>query len=57
MAGPNVLRLSVSPLDPRLRSLDVRYAAFVSPPPVTVASRLKPLAAGPVSGFWLYALP
>jgi hypothetical protein len=57
MAGPNVLRLSVSPLDPRLRSLGVRYAAFASPPPISAAARLKPLSAGPVSGFWLYELP
>lgn len=52
------LKWRVSPLDPRLREIGVRYAAFfMYPPPDGVASQLTPLTSRPVSGFWLYRLP
>jgi hypothetical protein len=54
---PNLVRWKVSPLDPRLRRIGVRYAAFTSPPAPNVAANLKPLIAMSVSGFWLYELP
>ena len=54
---PNILRLTVNPLDPALGQIDVRYAAFSREPPPEMAVRMKPLAAWRVSGFWLYELP
>jgi hypothetical protein len=54
---PYLVKWRVSPLDPALRHVGVRYAAFQAPPPADVASRLKPLAEGPVDGLWLYELP
>jgi hypothetical protein len=54
---PNLMRLTVNPLDPGLRQIDVRYAAFSREPPPDIAGRMKPLATGRVSGFWLYELP
>jgi hypothetical protein len=54
---PNLLRLRVSPLDPALGRIDVRYAAFVSRPPAEVEARMKSLGAGQIGGFWLYELP
>jgi hypothetical protein len=47
----------VSPLDPRLKQIGVRYVAFLSPPPPAAAVLLKPLSPTPLSGFWLYRLP
>jgi hypothetical protein len=47
----------VSPLDPRLRRIGVRFAAFVHRPPAHVAARLGELSADPISGFWLYEIP
>jgi hypothetical protein len=54
---PNILRLKVNPLDPALRHIGVRYAAFLREPPPEIAASMKPLANGRVSGFWLYELP
>jgi hypothetical protein len=54
---PNLLKLSVNPLNPVLRSVGVRYAAFPREPPPDVAGRMKPLANWRLSGFWLYELP
>ena len=54
---PNLLRLRVSPLDPALRKIGVRYAAFSVEPPKEIAERMKLLAGERVSGFWLYELP
>ncbi len=47
---------NVSPLDPRLRRIRVRYAAFLAQPPLPIAARLRALSPTPVSGFWLYEL-
>jgi hypothetical protein len=52
-----LVKWRVSPLDPRLRQIGVRYVAFMYEAPVKIASRLKPLTSGSVSGFWLYELP
>jgi hypothetical protein len=54
---PNLLRLKVNPLDPALRKIGVRYAAFTVEPPKEIAGRMKLLAGERVSGFWLYELP
>ncbi len=53
----NMVLWRVSPLDPGLRHIGVRYAAFVQPPPPHIAARMKPLSTEPISGFWLYELP
>jgi hypothetical protein len=47
----------VNPLDPRLRRIGVRYAAFAQAPPPHIAARMKALSPGPISGYWLYELP
>ena len=54
---PNLLRLRVNPLDPALRKIGVRYAAFSVEPPKEIAGRMRLLAGERVSGFWLYELP
>jgi hypothetical protein len=54
---PNILKLLVSPLDPALRGINVRYAAFSREPPEAIAAKMKPLASWRVGGFWLYELP
>ena len=54
---PNLLRLRVNPLDPALRKIGVRYAAFEVEPPKEIAEQMKLLAGERVSGFWLYELP
>jgi hypothetical protein len=54
---PNLVVWRVSPLDPALRGIGVRYAAFTTRPPPDVAARLRPILTVPVSGFWLYELP
>ena len=48
------VRWHVSPFDPLVRRLGIRYFAFAERPPDDVASRLTPLAAGPVGTLWLY---
>jgi hypothetical protein len=53
----NMLIWHVSPLDPGLGRIGVRFAAFRHRPPAQVAVRLKELTDVPVSGFWLYELP
>ena len=54
---PNLVKWRVSPLDPGLRRIGVRYAAFTTRPDPTVAASLRPILTVPVSGFWLYELP
>jgi len=54
---PNIVVWRVSPLDPALRRIGVRYAAFTTRPPDDVAASLRPILSVPVSGFWLYELP
>jgi hypothetical protein len=48
------VRWHVSPFDPLVRKLGIRYFAFTERPPDEVASRLTPLSGEPVSTFWLY---
>ena len=54
---PNLVKWRVSPLDPALRRVGVRYAAFTTRPPPAIAASLRPILTVPVSGFWLYELP
>ncbi|MCU1262700.1 MAG: hypothetical protein JWO80_5585 [Bryobacterales bacterium] len=51
------VQLSVSPLDPLVKELGIRYVAFEKQPPGEIAARLKAIGDGPVSGFRLYELP
>jgi hypothetical protein len=53
----DVVRLTVGPLDPALRQIGVRYAAFPAAPPREIEARMKPLSPAAVGGFWLYELP
>jgi hypothetical protein len=48
------VRWHVSPFDPLLRQLGIRYFAFAERPPDEVASRLTPLSDTPVGRLWLY---
>lgn len=48
--------LSVSPVDPLLKDLGIRYVAFHKHPSDDVLAHLKPLVNGSVSEFWLYEL-
>lgn len=48
--------LSVSPLDPLVKELGIRYVAFHDRPAERVLKHLKPLINGNVSEFWLYEL-
>ena len=48
---------SVDPLDPRLKQIGVRYAAFSVAPDPAVAAKLKLLSPAPIAGMWLYELP
>jgi hypothetical protein len=50
-------RWNVSPSDPLLKELGIKYAAFADQPPATIASRLIPLGNGPIDHFWLYRIP
>jgi hypothetical protein len=52
-----VLRWKVSPADPILPRLGIKYVAFDQPPPAAWVSKLKPISSQPVDGFWLYRLP
>jgi hypothetical protein len=47
----------VSPLDRRLKTLGIQYAAFDGEPPPAIRNALSPVAPNPVSGLWLYKLP
>lgn len=47
-------RWHVSPFDPLVRNLGIRYFAFTGKPPDEVASRLTALSGEPVGTFWLY---
>jgi hypothetical protein len=51
-----VLRWKVSPADPILPRLGIRYVAFDQPPPAAWVSKLIPISSQPVDGFWLYRL-
>jgi hypothetical protein len=52
-----VLRWKVSPADPILQRIGVRYVAFDQPPAAAWVSNLVPLSSRPVDGFWLYRFP
>jgi hypothetical protein len=52
-----VVEWDVSPTDPLLRELGIKYAAFDQEPTPAVSSNLIALADGPIDGFWLYRLP
>ncbi len=52
-----VLEWSVSPTDPILPRLGIKYLAFDEPPPPALIANLLPLSPQPVDGFWLYRFP
>ena len=52
-----VVNWSVSPLDPRLKQIGVRYAAFAQRPEAAIADKLTLLSSAPIAGLWLYELP
>jgi hypothetical protein len=54
--GPYGSILSVSPLDPLLKQLGIRYLAFHNLPSQDVRNGLTPLTDGTVSEFWIYEL-
>ncbi|MBV9302196.1 MAG: hypothetical protein JOY62_11150 [Acidobacteriaceae bacterium] len=52
-----ILRLSISPTDPLLPALGIRYVAFDQQPAPALVAGLMPLSAETIPGFWLYRLP
>lgn len=46
----------ISPFDPIVRQLGIRYLAFDREPAPEISARLIALTPAPMSGFWLYAL-
>ena len=52
--GPYGMIMSISPLDPLVKQLGIRYMAFHKRPSEEVLARLKPLVNGQVSEFWIY---
>ncbi len=60
LINPVIVDWKVSPLDPLLKQIGIRYVAFDAisePPPPWAARGLIKLADHPVDGFWLYRLP
>ena len=55
--SPGVVVWCVDPLDPRLKQIGVRYAAFEVPPGAAITGKLKLLSPEPIAGMWLYELP
>lgn len=55
--GFGLLKWSVSPTDPILKQLGIKYAAFAEQPSPAVSAGLIPLGTRPVDNFWLYRLP
>jgi hypothetical protein len=56
-AGWGMLQWNVSPSDPILKQLGIKYAAFTEPPSRAVSAGLIPISKLPVDNFWLYRLP
>jgi len=52
--GPNLLVWRISPTDPVLKGIGIKYFAFDERPSKAIAGSLVPLAKEPVSGLWLY---
>ncbi len=57
VAAPIQVNWRVSPEDPILRQLGIRYAAFETKPTGEIAAKLTPLLDHPTDNFWLYRLP
>lgn len=55
--GFALLNWNVSPTDPILKQLGIKYAAFAEQPSAAITAGLIPLSKGPVDHFWLYRLP
>jgi hypothetical protein len=53
---PGIQEWNVSPADPLIKDLGIRYVAFDRAPASDLLDGLRPLSATPVSGFWLYQL-
>ncbi|MBV8553222.1 MAG: hypothetical protein JOY54_18140 [Acidobacteriaceae bacterium] len=54
--SPVVVQWDVSPADPILKELGIKYAAFDRQPSADLLQFMEPLASKPVDGFWLYQL-
>ncbi len=57
VAAPIQVNWRVSPEDPILRQLGIRFAAFETKPPAEMVRQLTPLLDHPIDNFWLYRLP
>jgi hypothetical protein len=51
---PTVVTLAISPLDPLVKDLGIRYMAFHKRPSAEIRAHLKPIGDGNFSEFWLY---
>ena len=51
-----VVQWNVSPADPILKQLGIKYVAFDKPLDPYWSSFVVPLSSGPIDGFWLYQL-
>ena len=54
--GPYGVVMGLSPLDPLIKELGIRYVAFHKRPAAAVLEHFRPLVNGNVSEFWLYEI-
>jgi hypothetical protein len=47
----------ISPTDPLLKALGIRYVAFDQQPQADLLTGLIPLSDVPIGGIWLYRIP
>jgi hypothetical protein len=52
-----VTRWNVSPSDPILKELGIRYVAFEKKPSPNLVAKLTPVIQGPIDNLWIYRLP
>ena len=56
MPSPIIVQWDVSPGDPILKQIGIKYAAFDRKPEEQALTFMEPLSQKPVDGFWLYRL-
>jgi hypothetical protein len=56
-SGPGYVDWKVNPLDPKLKTIGIRYLAFDSPPDFSIRQNLKLIFKEESRGIWVYELP
>ena len=57
VVGPGWTRWNVSPSDPLLKKLGIKYVAFDRKPADNLVVQLAPLSIRPIDNYWLYRIP